>query len=408
MTIWINTPFDTLPGEGGRPMRYWLLARALVAAGHEVVLWSSDFHHVTKARRLLPPVYEADGCQVRLIPTPTYQSNVGLKRVLSHSQYAWRWRRLAEAAVTGGGLNPPDLILTSLPPLGSYAIAAAMRERWGCRVVVDVQDAWPETFHRLLPRALNSWAPAVFWLAHRQARRAYCGADGLTAVAERYLQLARISGCRAPTAHFPLGCSLPSRRPPSAMRATAGLKLCYIGNLGGGYDLQTMIEGVRLLVAEGCPVSLTVAGDGPQRRRVLAAQQQGLPINPCGYLGQEALQAALAACDVGVVPMFAASWVAVPNKIMDYAAAGLAIINGLEGESQMLIDRYQAGLSYTTGNARSFAAAVRRYAEDRALLDRHGEGARRMAESEFDATSIYPRMADWLVRVTLPAEARAD
>ena len=100
MRFWVNTPFDTLPGEGCRPMRYWLLCRALAAAGHEVVLWSSDFHHVTKTRRPLEPVYVADGFQVRLIPTRPYRSNVSLRRVFSHHQYARRWSSLIGDAET--------------------------------------------------------------------------------------------------------------------------------------------------------------------------------------------------------------------------------------------------------------------------------------------------------------------
>jgi hypothetical protein len=51
MTIWINNPFDFLPGEGARPQRYGLLCRALAQAGHHVVWWSSDWNHLEKVRR---------------------------------------------------------------------------------------------------------------------------------------------------------------------------------------------------------------------------------------------------------------------------------------------------------------------------------------------------------------------
>ena len=400
MRIWINTPFDTVPSEGGRPMRYWLLCRALVAEGHEVVLWSSDFHHVTKSRRQLEPVYEADGFQVRLIPTRPYRSNIGLQRVLSHRRYARHWWRQARAAVAAGELRPPEGVVVSLPPLGLFRAAARMRRRWGCPVVVDIQDAWPETFYRLLPRCMRWLAPLLLWPARRQARKAYRQADGVTVVAETYQELARAYGCRAPMACFRLATPLP---PATAdfKSAAPSLKLCYVGNLGDGYDLDTLIEAVRQLAEDGVPVTLTVAGDGPQRGRFIAAGQQGVPIDFRGYLDDKAMQACQAGCDIGVVPMFPESWVAVPNKLIDYAAAGLAIINGLKGGTQALLDNHAAGLAYETGSAASLTAAVKRYHEDRDLLARHRQAARRLAETDFDAARIYPAMARWLTQLVL-------
>ena len=400
MTLWVNTPFDTLPGEGGRPMRYWLLCRALVAAGHEVVLWSSDFHHVTKKRRELESTYMADGFQVRLIPTRPYRANVGVQRAFSHWQYARRWAILAREGVASGNMRRPDCILVSLPPLDSFGAAARMRAAWGSRVVVDVQDAWPETFYRLLPAVGRRWGPLLFWPARRLARRAYRDADGVTAVAARYLQLVREAGCQAPTAHFPLACPLPPISMDSKPVGAQPLRLCYVGNLGSRYDIQTLIDGMRQLAAEGLAVTLAVAGDGPQRAQILEAIRGGAPITYGGYLKQEALLAFMKSCDVGVVPMFATSWVAVPNKVVDYAATGLAMINGLKGEAQDLLDHYGAGVAYEAGDVRSFITAVRRYAHDPALRSRHAQGARRMAETEFDAALQYPQMASWLVALT--------
>ena len=53
MRVWIENPFDNLPEEGFRPQRYWLMADAFSRAGHDTVLWTADFNHTTKARRLV-------------------------------------------------------------------------------------------------------------------------------------------------------------------------------------------------------------------------------------------------------------------------------------------------------------------------------------------------------------------
>lgn len=395
MVVWINNPFDPLPGEGGRPLRYWLLSRALTAAGHQVVWWSSDFHHLSKCRREVPAVYAAEGFQVRLIETSPYVSNVGLQRLRSHRRYALSWDKDAVCAVNARELPPPDCIVVSMPPLGLYDAAARMRDRWGCRVVVDVQDAWPETFSQLLPGPLKPVGRLLFRGLHAQAARAYRGAEAVSVVCGRYAELARDNGCRAAPHVFRLGCCLPPRFGCEGVGRP--LRLCYVGNLGVSYDIRTMVRGVCELAAAGQPVELDVAGAGPLKAWVAAvAGQTASPVRYHGYLDDDALRACMSVCHVGVVPMRDTSWVAVPNKVMDYATAGLAILNGLGGETRELLQRYDAGVGYEPGNVASFKQEVSRYVQDPLLLTRHRSGARELAEAVFDAEKIYPKMARWL------------
>jgi glycosyltransferase involved in cell wall biosynthesis len=241
------------------------------------------------------------------------------------------------------------------------------------------------------------------------ARRAYRGADAVSAVAERYASLVCAAGGSEKVAVFPLGRLL---RPQSSLNEESkreGIRLCYVGNLGETYDIGTVLEGVRKLAAEGMAVTLVVAGDGPQRKQVLkAAAEAPDVILFAGYLSDDALDDVLDGSDVGLVPMTPVSWVVVPNKLIDYAAAGLAVINGLANEAQTLLDTYQAGLAYRPGDVGSFMAAVRCYAGDRKLLERHRQGARRLAEERFEAGRIYRAMAGWLMNPRRPLAEEGD
>ena len=98
MTVWIETPFDNLPAEGYRRMRYSLMQAAFVAAGHRAVVFASDFNHGTKAPRRIaemPP-------DVVLVPTIPYSVNVSLRRAFSHLVYARRFERLARRMADAG------------------------------------------------------------------------------------------------------------------------------------------------------------------------------------------------------------------------------------------------------------------------------------------------------------------
>ena len=177
MLVWIVNPFDTLPAEGSRPLRFWLMAEAFVRAGHDVVYWTADFNHVTKKARTIggPPRPES-GIKVEMVHEPPYSRNVGLARLWAHWRWAKNWRRAAELAPR------PGLIVVSSPPLAIGSEVRRFAAKRGAKVVVDVMDAWPETFERVAPR----WA---LWPLRRLARANYIGADAVTTVADNYASL---------------------------------------------------------------------------------------------------------------------------------------------------------------------------------------------------------------------------
>ena len=369
MTIWIQNPFDNLPCEGFRKQRYWLMCEAFAAAGHRVVFWTSDFSHANKAKRKLRDACDGaraadEGIALRLVPTLPYPKNVCWARVRSHRAYAREWIRLARAET-----EKPDVIVSSMPTLSTADAALVLGRETGAKVVVDVMDAWPETFERLAPRGLRGLARLLLAPLRRKARRIYRDADLVTGVCERYRGL--VGRPDYWLAYHGVELEPGERAGEGASgRADGGaVRLVYAGCLGRTYDLDTVLHAV----AENPDFSLDVAGkwDRPVPERVTAH----------GYLGREDLRRLLASCDVGVIPMNAESWVGVPYKLCDYAAAGLRIVSSLGGETSDLLRRYGCGETYRAGNAASLAAAVRRAASDRS--------SREMCEREFDARKIY-------------------
>ena len=448
MKVWIVNPFDNLPLEGNRPQRYWLLARAFARAGHDVTLWTSDFSHARKAKRVFcvessmlsverfkekgrywrlkamgyPPYglskingpdspdlispqpaaaplapepstfnFQPSTFNLQLIPTPGYRRNIGLARIWSHRAFAKRWRAAAEQE------TPPDVLIASLPPLalGGEALAFC---RGRIKLVVDVQDAWPETFERVVPR----WMLAPLrWTA----KKIYCGADAIAGVAERYVALARSYGAHAPMKIFrlcidrsPMGTTSRNQPIEQVRQSDRSLHLVYAGNMGASYDLATVIEGVKR--TEG--VTLDLAGSGPDEAalRTLAGACDRIRFH--GYLGEVALRGLLSSSDVAVIPMFDAACVGVPGKLADYVTAGLPVLNTLHGETEGLLDQYGAGFTYSAGDVTAFVSVV-----EKCRACRAGEGGEdlswsrlqngaRMLSGEFDAGKIYGDYVAWV------------
>lgn len=379
MVVWIQNPFDNLPSEGYRKQRYWLMCEAFARAGHQVVFWTSDFSHARKTTRDVRLETEDGGVEVRMIPTLPYPKNVCFARIQSHRAYAREWLRLALDPSLASPVSRPFLIITSTPTLSAAATAIDLGRKFGSRVVVDVMDAWPETFERLASKGLR-WLIKPFLLGmYRTARRIYREADLVTGVCERYRKLTgRSDYCLA---YHGIDLGLPSPvfcpRPPDP---TQKIRLVYAGNLGKTYDLATVVKAVE----ENGEFELDVAGFGEFKCDCSRVRFHGL-------LPEQSLQTLLGQCDVGIVPMRPDSWVGVPYKFCDYSQAGLAIVSSLGGESSALLEKYRCGVTYNAGDVASLVAAIRK-----AMMLERG-ASRTMCEAEFDAVKIYD---DYVKRVT--------
>ena len=381
MTVWIVNPFDNLPQEGTRAQRYWLMARAFAKAGWRVVYWTGDFSHATKKRRVFGGT-RLDGADaaisLRMLPTLPYAKNICLGRLASHRKLARDFARAArEEASTAG---KPSIVVASMPPLGLCGAAMKAARETEATFIADVQDAWPETFERVVP----PFALAALGL-YRKARDIYRGADAISAVARRYALLAEKYGTSAPREVFG-HCIEMHSQPPFRDNGAGALRLAYIGNMSLSYDLATLVE----TVAATPDVSLDVAGGGPDRERLEKLASGAGNIRFHGYLDETGLREMLSRCDAGVVPMFPESAVGVPGKLADYAAAGLAVIESLGGETRELVESSGVGVHYTAGDATSLAAAIARI---RSL--RPSREARLAFAARFDAAKVMPAFVLW-------------
>lgn len=155
------------------------------------------------------------------------------------------------------------------------------------------------------------------------------------------------------------------------------VRLVYIGNMSLSYDLATAVDAVK--GDEGLSLDLAGAGPDEAELRRLAAGCDRIRFH--GYLGEVELKTLLAKADVGLVPMFDASCVGVPYKLADYAAAGLPAASSLHGETEELLARHVAGVTYRAKDADGLREAVRAAVGLRA-------GAEALA-ALFDAGKLY-------------------
>jgi glycosyltransferase involved in cell wall biosynthesis len=366
--------FDPLPGEAQqqalREGRYVALCRALVAAGHQVHWYSSDFSHAIKRPRDAAAVAAAArqaGYTVTLAPSRPYAGNVSPARLASHRGTT---RRLADIWSRDGGR--PDAIIVSLPPPALARAAADWAARSGAKLIVDIQDLWPETFGRFWPRGLGWMNRVVFGGMIRDAAAACRAADAVIGVARGYTDfgLARARP-GTPSATLHLGVDLAAFdsavRPLAefGLSKPAGERWLFIaGSFGAYVDVDAALCLMEELRRRGrTDVRLMAAGGGvrePYFRQEAARRGLG-SITFLGRKPDATFMSLEAAADVALLPLKAESYVFFPNRVFDFFAAGLPVVSTVAGELADVLTEHGAGVTCSASDPAALADAVERF-----------------------------------------------
>ena len=150
--VWLVDPLSAIPGEGLLPSRTWAMARAFVAAGHDVIWWTSGFSHARRIKRTPPlKIVEEEGFSVRLIPSRGYNSYFSLGRFASHRKFARGFEKQAIEGLASGDLARPDLLIATLPPSSTVDAAVRLANKLDAELLLDVDEWWPEPLRPMIP-----------------------------------------------------------------------------------------------------------------------------------------------------------------------------------------------------------------------------------------------------------------
>jgi glycosyltransferase involved in cell wall biosynthesis len=357
-------------------------ARALVAAGADVRviaraaagLPAEETVHGIRVRRLdADPVVSrvvkramagGSGEAVTLPPGPAPAGGpaAALHRVellARRGLMSWTFLRWYRLAVREALREPVDLVIAhdfeTLPPGSAAARRAGARLLYDAHeIAADMALALPRT--RLGRRRL-------MLMEHRLARRANAVVTVSDSMAEVLSERYGI--------HPAVVRNVPRRR------TSAGSSRAWLRNAGvpdeaqvvlysGGMLEQRGLDAVVQAMAAVPDAWLVFLGPGDPgyiARLRTVADQAGVadrfrivpPVAP------EEVTAHCAAADVGVVairPTSLNNWLALPNKVFDYLAAGLPVVTVDFPELQRLVDEHGIGRTYAADDPASLAAAI--------------------------------------------------
>lgn len=384
--------------------RFVYLAK-LLAKKHNVEIITTTFIHGTKKQVNEVPE-EYCGVKITALFEPGYPRNVCVKRFYSHHVLAKNVHDYL------GKRKIPDLIYAAVPSLSVAEVAAKYCEKHNIRFVVDIQDLWPEAFKMVFKMPVIS--KLLFYPLERQANRIYSAADEIVAVSQTYAERGmRVNQkCKSSRVVY-LGTDKNKFDEYASMETSLLLKpvdeiwveglekinIAYCGTLGHSYDLTIVFEAMQKLPDMVLKkIRFIVMGDGPKRIQFEELAKK-LPVIFTGSLAYSDMVWLLSRCNIAVNPIIPGAAQSIINKHMDYAMAGLPIINTQEcPEYRNLIEHYSAGINCECGNATDVSFAIQRFVEEEQYRQLCADGSRRMGIELFDRSNVYKETALWLER----------
>lgn len=408
MNIWLVNPFDPLPGGAEQEGRYATLARFLVAKGHQLTWWASSFSHRFKRpvdQNAVAEACKAIGINVRFFSVPPYHRNVGLGRLWNHYLLAVCFRKTVR---TESGL--PDIILASAPPPMLARQAARFAKQCQAKVIVDVQDLWPETFYRCFPPALRPLFSVALAPWHKAVFDAYSAADAIVGVADAYVDRAiELGGPKTTTATIPLGIDLTAfdaavtqGRCKEFTKPAGEIWFAYTGSLNRSYDCLTVALAFAKVHKElNVPTRLFITGRGELSRELkhIIRRQNLTNIVLTGFIDFHRLAYMLSQCDAGFNAILPEAMIYLPNKVFYYFAAGTAVLNTIPGQCDFIIRQGRCGLSYQARHVDSCAQAIEQIVKNPEALATMQLNSRHLAESSYDRKVLYPQFVDLVEQV---------
>jgi glycosyltransferase involved in cell wall biosynthesis len=343
---------------------------------------------------------------------PVFGSTGASVRLLQVVRIMAREHRVTVIAGRKGGKPPPDLadlaVLTLPSTVGRDAaereqaarlaaaavpglIADAEKMQGPAGLIVEQYSVWSTggmraALARGIPGIVEVSAPLIDEQVRRGQLRDRVGAERVatTVFTDAAVMIAASPAVaawvkeRSPTPWrvrvLPAGVAVDRFRPRET-RPRRPFTVGFVGSL-------TAAKGVDLLVAALCRMAedtrLLIVGDGPELQPLRrAAEPLDARVVFTGALPVAAVPAALAQMDVTVAPYRPTAAEATPTRVLEYMAAGTAVVASAVRPLPSLIEDGRTGLLVPPGDVDALVEALERLRDEPAVRRALGAEARR-------------------------------
>lgn len=358
---------------------------------NKIEIITSDFNHLTK--KYFKKIGKILNIKITALHESGYSKNVSLKRIISHKELSKNIKEYLNNRVK------PDIVYCALPSLDVGYETAKYCKKNDIKFIVDIQDLWPEAFKMAFNIPILS--DMFFYPMQKIANYIYASADKIVAVSDTYRDRGlKVNKKDTQGLTVFLGTDLNDLDKKLQYQDITYKKkknefwIGYLGTIGNSYDIETSLKAIAQVQKEICTIKFILLGDGPLLNK-FKKMTVDLNVNAV-FLGRkdyiEAMKI-LSQCDITLNPIVKNSKASIINKVGDYAALGLPVINSLQNEEyQELLEKYNAGINIPCKNYKAMADAIVFLIKNQKSRIDMGEANRRLAQDLFDRNCTYKKI----------------
>jgi glycosyltransferase involved in cell wall biosynthesis len=308
------------------------------------------------------------------------------------------------------------VLIASSPPFFPHIGGDVLARAWRVPLILEIRDLWPDYLAdsgalRGLP--LRGLFALERYLLRRAAHVVVVTESFRRRVIDKGVAPERITVIPNgvdPSLYFAVDEAPPM---PALVRRDGEFLVGYLGNIGAGQGLLSVLDAAAILAHEAPGVRVVIAGDGPERarlvRRLAELALANVTVHP--PIPKSDTRAFYNACDACLVPLAPVPVFqeTVPSKIFEIMACERPVIAALEGEGARIVAQSEGGVHVPPGDPRALAAAVMamraRPADERRAMGRAG---RAYAVAHYGRDQLADRYLDLVRRLTAPRAAAGD
>jgi glycosyltransferase involved in cell wall biosynthesis len=414
MKIWLFQTGEPLHSDQNnpRPMRVMNLANKLIESGHNVVVWSSAFHHQSKTHRSISYqcIKISDHLEIRLIPSPGYKNNISFSRFYDHLILAKNFQKYLRYSK-----DIPDVAFVGYPPIEVAYFVSCWLKQQKIPFLIDVKDQWPDIIVNSFPEKIRFFAKILLFPYYVLAKKSMYNATGICAHTEGFVDWAsKFSNKKNLKYNFiaPLTApkySIDCEENISAINwwaeqgiiKTTQLRVIFIGSFSRAFDFDAIFSTATELQMKKIPCEFLLCGDGERYDELSLLASKLNNVSIIDWIDQPKITALSNMSNFMIAPYKSTGdfTMSIPNKIIDSFALGLPVLSSLSGEVASILNKKNVGLTYSD-NTTLFKCIeeVLKNPEMQILMSKN---ATNLYESEFDFDKKYNDLVIHLQNIKL-------
>lgn len=391
--LYIHQYFVT-PQEPGATRSYWI-SKELVNRGHHVtvVTGNSESKHE-------PGRFDRDGIDVIYINNYYNNSQTKLQKVWSFVKFIFQSISVAAKE------KDVDLVYATSTPLTIGAVALALRTLKGWRYVFEVRDLWPE-FPIQVGAVKN---PVLIWLLRKFEKRIYKRSEHVVALSPGMQEGVIKAGTPIEKTSMIPNMSKPDIFYPHEMNMDVvkqfnidltKFNVIHFGMLAVANGLEYIIKAAIELKNRGDnSIQFLFMGEGAMQP-MLEEMVKANGLHNVRFLGNHRVGVVAEVtncCDASItsfknLPILATNS---PNKLFDSLSAGKPIIVNSAGWTKDMVEKEGCGFFVDPEKPELLAEKLLEIKENKPLLQKWGENARRLSVEVYDKSKLSAQVANVL------------